>query len=345
MKQRKAPTMGDVARLAGVAPMTVSRAFKPGTSVSSETRAKIIAAADELGYILDGRAAALSSQRTGFVAAVVPSLNNSNFADTVRGLSEELSGSEYQLLIGYTDYDMAEEERVVETMLRRRPEAIVLTGGNHTERCRTLLKAASVPVIETWDLPDDPVEHVVGFSNARASEIMVKHLVDAGYLHIAFIGGDSSRDTRGFDRRRGYLSAVKGMNLGPPRLAEVGPPPISMHQGAAVLRDLLDRWPDTDALMCVSDLSAFGAMSEAQRLGLRVPEDLAVAGFGAFDISEASMPRMTTTDVGAIELGREAGAVVRAALAGKLGREPRRVEQPITLRVRESTVATATREA
>ncbi|MEM0905940.1 MAG: LacI family DNA-binding transcriptional regulator, partial [Pseudomonadota bacterium] len=106
MTVRKPPTMGDVAKRAGVAPMTVSRALKGATSVSEATRAKIIAAAEELGYILDGRAAALSSRRTGFVAAVVPSLNNSNFADTVRGLTEELNDWDYQLLIGYTDYDV-----------------------------------------------------------------------------------------------------------------------------------------------------------------------------------------------------------------------------------------------
>lgn len=340
MTQRKAPTMGDVARLAGVAPMTVSRALRPGSPVSDDTRARILAAAEELGYIVDGRAAALSSQRTGFVATIVPSLNNSNFADTVRGLSEELADGDFQLLVGYTDYDMAEEERVVETMLRRRPEAIVLTGGRHTDRCRTLLRACAVPVVETWDLPPKPIEHVVGFSNAKASEVMVQHLAEAGYSHIAFVGGESSRDTRGLERRQGYLRAVKALGLGLPRLVQAGDPPVGVREGAASLHTLLAEWPDTDAVMCVSDLSAFAVMSEAIRLGRRVPDDLAVAGFGAFDVSEACVPRISTTDVGAIDIGREAGAIVRAAIAGALPGTAKRVERPIKLLARESTRST-----
>ena len=167
MTETRKATMADVARLAGVSPMTVSRALKPGTSVSAATRQRIQAAADRLGYVVDLNAAAFSSRRSGFVAMTVPSINNANFADTARGLTEGLQDSGFELLLGYTDYDVAEEERLVEAFLRRRPEAIVVTGGAHTDRCRTLLSNAGVPVVETWDLPDDPIDRVVGFSNAR----------------------------------------------------------------------------------------------------------------------------------------------------------------------------------
>ncbi|MEM0909002.1 MAG: substrate-binding domain-containing protein, partial [Pseudomonadota bacterium] len=278
-----------------------------------------------------------SSRRTGFVAAVVPSLNNSNFADTVRGLTEELNDWDYQLLIGYTDYDVAEEEHVVETMLRRRPEAIVLTGGIHTDRCRTLLTSAGLPVVETWDLPEHPIEHVVGFSNAHASELMVARLAEAGYKRIAFIGGDSSRDTRGLDRRRGYERAIATLGLGPPRLMEAGPVPVSVRDGAVSFGQLMARWPDTDAVMCVSDLCAFGAMSEAQRRGYHVPGDVAFAGFGAFDISGACHPRLTTTDVAAIEIGRRAADIVVKACAAPGPVTPKVVQIPITPLMREST--------
>ncbi|MEM6761714.1 MAG: LacI family DNA-binding transcriptional regulator [Pseudomonadota bacterium] len=338
MTRRKPPTMGDVAQRAGVTTMTVSRALRPGSPVSKETRARIIEAANALGYVLDARAAALSSQRTGFVAVIVPSLNNSNFADTVRGLSEGLGGSGFQLLIGYTDYDVAEEERTVELMLRRRPEALVLTGGVHTERCRTLLRAAALPVVETWDLPEEPLGHVVGFSNATASQIMMRHLYGEGFRRVAFIGGDSSRDTRGLDRRRGYEEAVAALGIGPPRLIEAGPPPVSVRDGAASFKRLMANWPDTDAVLCVSDLSAFGAMSEALRLGLNVPGDVAFAGFGAFDIAEVCYPRMTTTDVGARAIGQEAARVVLGAMAKPAPKEAARVEVNIDLLVRESTM-------
>lgn len=337
MHRKRPPTMADVARRSGVSPMTVSRALKPGSAVSDETRARIRQAADELGYILDARAAALSSLRSGFVAAVVPSLNNSNFADTLRGLTEAIGPTGMQLLLGYTDYDVAEEERTVETLLQRRPEALVLTGGVHTPRCRAMIAAADLPVVETWDLPAAPLGHVVGFSNAAAAEAMVHHLHDQGYRRLCFLGGDETRDTRGADRRRGFVRAVGSLGLGAPRLVAAGPPPISMREGAAAFRRLMAEWPDTDAVLGVSDLSAFGAMSEALRMGLRVPGDIAFAGFGAFDISETCHPRLTTTEVDALGIGREAGRIIVASLSAKSDGASQQYRTTPRIVAREST--------
>ena len=309
-KKPKAPTMVDVAREAGVSTMTVSRALRDDTSVSDATRAKILTAAERLGYVLDSTAAVLSSRRTGFVAVTIPSINNANFAETVRGLSERLRDARLEILLGYTDYDVQEEERLIEQFLRRRPEAIVVTGGVHTDRCRRLLVNSGVPVVEVWDLPAKPIEHVVGFSNADAAKLMVDHFIERGYRHIAFIGGDTRRDTRGYERRRGFVEALAAHGLDARRLVASGLPPISMHEGAAALGEVLTRWPDTEAIMCVSDLSAFGALTECQRRGLRVPDDIAIAGFGAYDISEHAVPSISTIDVSAREIGRLTGDTV-----------------------------------
>lgn len=316
-KSQKAPTMSDVARLTGVSSMTVSRAFKDDASVSKETREKIRAAAERLGYVIDSTASGLSSRRTGFVAVLIPSINNANFADTLRGLTEGLRTTELQILLGYTDYDVREEERLVEQFLRRRPEAIVVTGGAHTERCRRFLENAAVPVIETWDLPSQPIDHVVGFSNAEAGALMVSHFHDLGYRRIGFIGGDTSRDTRGKDRRTGFLKALQAKGLDTSRVIAWGTPPITMREGAKAMRHMLEDWPDTQAVMCVSDLSAFGAMTECQRAGLRVPEDIAVAGFGAYDLSEFAIPAITTIDVDAYSIGKQVAEDLRALLAGE----------------------------
>ncbi len=211
---RKPPTMADVARMAGVSPMTVSRAFKRDTSVSQETREAVRRATEELGYVFDSTASNLRSQRTDFVAVTIPSINNANFADTVRALSDGLSDKGLQVLLGYTNYDVREEERLIEQLLRRKPEAIVVTGGKHTSRARKLLSNAGIPVIETWDLPEDPIGHVVGFSNALAVREMIDHFVTVGYRKIAFIGGDADRDTRGSDRRAGLHNRDGGSRVG-----------------------------------------------------------------------------------------------------------------------------------
>jgi LacI family transcriptional regulator, gluconate utilization system Gnt-I transcriptional repressor len=314
---RKAPTMADVARLAGVSPMTVSRAFKRDSSVSEPTREAILKAAEDIGYVFDSTASNLRSQRTDFVAVTIPSINNANFAETLRGLSEGLKARGLQILLGYTDYDIHEEERLVEQLLRRRPEAIVVTGGKHTPRTRRMLENAGLPVIETWDLPEAPIGHVVGFSNARAVRGMVDHFVFRGITRIAFIGGDADRDTRGTDRREGFVAAMRAQGLDATRLIAAGPPPISMREGAAAMRRLLESLPDTQAVICVSDLSAFGALTECQRQGIAVPDQIWIAGFGDYEIAEVSVPALTTINPFPREIGARAAALILDVLDGQ----------------------------
>ncbi len=310
----KAPTMSDVAREAGVSPMTVSRAFKEDAYVNPETRKAIMEAADRLGYVMNSTAAGLSSQKTGFIAVTIPSINNANFADTVRGLTDGLRESRLQVLLGYTNYDVNEEERLVRQLLTRRPEAIVLTGGVHTDSCRRMLENAGIPVIETWDIPEKPIDRVVGFSNARAAGLLVGHLVSTGRKRIAFLGGDTSRDTRGLDRRRGFIHEMERRSLDATRLVEVGLPPISMREGADALARLLQQWPDTEAVVCVSDLAAFGALTECQRRGIDVPGQIAIAGFGAYEISDICVPPITTVDPHCQQIGQLAAQTIRLAL-------------------------------
>jgi LacI family transcriptional regulator, gluconate utilization system Gnt-I transcriptional repressor len=314
---RKTPTMADVARLAGVSPMTVSRAFKRDSSVSEATREAILKAAEEIGYVFDSAASSLRSQRTDFVAVTIPSINNANFAETLRGLTEGLKERGLQILLGYTDYDIHEEERLVEQLLRRRPEAIVVTGGKHTPRTRRLLQNAGIPVVETWDLPEAPIGHVVGFSNAGAVKGMVDHFVARGVTRIAFIGGDADRDTRGTDRRLGFVAAMQAQGLDATRLIAAGAPPISMREGAGAMGRLLESLPDTQAVICVSDLSAFGALTECQRRGIRVPEDIWIAGFGDYEIAEVSVPALTTINPFPREIGAQAAALILEVLDGK----------------------------
>jgi LacI family transcriptional regulator, gluconate utilization system Gnt-I transcriptional repressor len=316
MTPRKAPKMADVARLAGVSPMTVSRAFKADSSVSDATREAIRKAADELGYVFDSTASNLRSQKTDFVAVTIPSINNANFADTVRGLTDGLKARGLQILLGSTDYDMAEEERLIEQLLRRRPEAIVVTGGKHTPRARRMLENAGIPVVETWDLPEAPIGHVVGFSNAEAVKGMVGHFVAKGLTRIAFIGGDTSRDTRGADRRAGFVAAMQTHGLDTGRLIAVGAPPISMREGADAMGRLLDSLPDTQAVICVSDLSAFGALTECQRRGVAVPDQISIAGFGDYEIAGISVPPLTTINPFPRDIGTRAATLILDVLDG-----------------------------
>jgi LacI family transcriptional regulator, gluconate utilization system Gnt-I transcriptional repressor len=296
--------------------------LKNGASIAPQTRDKIIRAVNALGYVLDQSAGSLSSKRTGFVAALIPSINNSNFADTARGLTDALQGSGLQLLLGYTDYSVEKEEELIESMLRRRPEAIVVTGGKHTTRGRKLLENAGVPVIETWDLPPRPVCHAVGFSNAEAAGSLVRHLHAKGYRRIGFIGGTSNRDTRGADRRLGYERAMAALGLTETRIMSFGTPPITMKQGGEALARLMEQWPDVEAAICVSDLSAFGALVECQRRKWEVPGRIAIAGFGDFEISSCCYPALTTVGVNCYHIGKTTGELLLRAIEGERADAP-----------------------
>ena len=307
---KRSPTMKDVAREAGVSVMTVSRAFKEDASVGAATREKIRATADALGYVFDVSAANLRNQRSDFIAVTIPSLNNANFAATVVALTNTLSQAGYQVLLGHTNYDVMREEQLISQFLRRRPEAIIVTGGHHTDRARQMLKNAGVPVIETWDCPKDPIGHVVGFSNADTMNLLVDHLVAQGRKRIAFMGGDSESDTRGQDRRRGFQDAMRRHGLKSDRLVGSGAPQKPMQKGANAMAKLLDQFPDTDAVVCVSDLVGFGALSECQRRGISVPQQIAIAGFGAYDIAEVCVPTLTTIDPMPTEIGEASAELV-----------------------------------
>ena len=333
---RKPPTMADVAKATGVSPMTVSRAFKHDSSVSETTREAILKAAEDLGYVFDATASTLRSQKTNFVAVTIPSINNANFAETVGGLTEGLKARGLQILLGNTEYDIHEEERLIEQLLRRRPEAIVVTGGKHTDRSRRLLANAGIPVIETWDLPSDPLGHVVGFSNADAVRDMVDHFVAQGYTRIAFIGGDADRDTRGTDRRAGFIAAMQAHGLDTSRLIAAGAPPISMREGADAMAQLLTTLPDTEAVICVSDLSAFGALSECQRRGIAVPQQIAIAGFGDYEIGAVCVPSLTTIDPHPREIGAQTAALILAVLDGRQTETAKIILPPVLVR-RESS--------
>lgn len=313
--------MSDVARLAGVSKMTVSRVLA-GHSVAAETRERVCKAIDQLGYVADAAAGALSSGRSEFVAVLVPSLSSSNFSDTVRGLTDALEPHGLQLLLGDTDYDLEREERLVRSMLRHQPRCIALTGAQHTDATRKVLQRSAIPVVEMWDLPTHPIDTAVGFSNVRAARAMVRHLAGQGYRRIGFLGGASMLDRRGLDRLKGYQSEIKALGLCEPRVVRLGESPITMSHGGPAMAALLEMWPDTDAVMCVSDMSAFGAIMECHRRGLSVPADMAVAGFGNFEVATCCHPTITTVSVDAYGIGLRTGEALLAALQARDDGEP-----------------------
>lgn len=310
--------MRDLARVVDRSPMTVSRALRGDKTVSAKTRERVQKAADDLGYVYDSTAQAFRTQKSGFVAVTLPSINNANFAETFRGLSNGLDGNAMQLLLGSTDYQIDKEQQLVRQLLARKPEAIVLTGGNHTPQTRILLQNARIPVIETWDLPPEPLGHVVGFSNQDAMAQVVHHLVDQGRRKLAFVGASPGNDLRGSARRDGVIATARDLGLPEIGFLDAGPAPVSMRHGAQAVATLGTSVLKYDALICVSDPVAFGALNECKRLGIDVPGDIAITGFGDFEVAMVSCPRITTVGVHANKIGQKVADVLRDIFAGQV---------------------------
>lgn len=329
--------MRDVARAAGVSRMTVSRALKADSPVNKKTRERILKIVRDMNYVPDQMAGSLTTKKSGFVAVLVPSLNNLHFAETVQALTEELELNGLQILLGHTDYSVDREEALVEHMLKRRPEAIVLSYDGHSARTMALLQDSNVPVVELWERPEHPIGYSVGFSNRQAAREMTRALLDKGYRNIAFVGEVDDDWSRGAARRSGYIEAMTEAGLSPHRIVRSGRPPLSIEEGADAALVLLEAYPDTDCVFCVSDVPAFGVLSAFQRLGISVPDEIGVAGFGNFEVSRFSKPTITTVSIDPKTIGRESGRLIRNLLDGPATDRPKFLPVHTDLAFRDST--------
>jgi LacI family gluconate utilization system Gnt-I transcriptional repressor len=316
----KRPTIREVSRLAGVSRMTVSRVIRNLDLVLPETRERVRKAIADLGYVPDRAAGSLASHRTGFIALVLPTLTNANFAAVAHGLTEALRLADYHLLIAYTDYSLDEEERQLKNLLARRPEAIVLTGAVHRRTASRILLAADIPVLEIADLPRHPIEHAVGFSNYQAGRTAARYLVERGYSRIGAAGSSNEGDVidqRGEERLRGFEDELRLSGMPTQWVLRHGHAPVSYDHGAKVIGILIEREPRLEAVFAVSDLSAVGVVMECQRRGVRVPGDLSVMGFGDFEIGREINPPLTTIHVDFRALGQRTGQLILDLMSGR----------------------------
>lgn len=329
-------TMADVAAIAGVTKMTVSRVLRHPDLVRADTRDRVLRVMGELGYVQNRLAGNLTAGRSGLVAAIVPTLRHSLFADTIEGMSDVLAEAGVDLIVANSGYRADVEESQIRTLLERRPDAIVLTGLTHTSEARQLLKRAAIPVVETWESTDRPIDVAVGFSNRDAARAMTLALVESGHRRIVFVNGPSETNERARHRAEGYRAAMEGAGLQPRPIEvvrDVGA--IRIETGGKLIHKLLRSARPPDAIFFTSDVFAVGAILECRALGLHVPEELGIAGFHDLEIGRVVSPTLTTVHVPAFEIGRRAGRIIVDRLSAD--GTPETVELPFRIVQREST--------
>lgn len=312
----KPVTLHDVAKVAGVSLITASRALSNPGVVSDKTIARVREAVEATGYIPNLLAGGLKSKRSRMVAAIVPALSVSQFLPTVQTLTSALAAGGYQVIVGQTNYDAEREEAVLNTMISRQPDGIVMTGLVQSQKARDRLRRSGIPVVETWDLSDRPVDMVIGFSHLKVGGAVAGYFLSRGWTKVGVATGS---DHRAMLRREGFLATLGRTDVP----TAVVPAPSSLALGRRALAELLAKEPGLQAVCCSSDTLAHGVLVEAQARGLRVPEDLAVVGFGNAEFGAHMLPSITTVHVDGPEIGRLAAQLIMARCNGEA------VEQPI----------------
>lgn len=306
-------SLEDVAREAGVSIMTVSRAFRSPDALSEKTLSRVLQAADALGYLPNQIASGLRSKKSQTVACVMPTVSSPVYARMVQGIADVVSAEGYSPVLGTSNYAVEEERRVMRSLLAYRPEAVVLAGGDHRPELARALTQARVPIVELWELVPKPLDMNVGFSNYKAGAAIVDHLMRMGSRRIALMTIRNEHD-RARARRAAYEAAVgKWLGHAPIVIAA----DLSIEGGRRALVRLRGDHPDVDGLFCTSDSIALGAMLEANAVGWHVPDDLAIAGFGDFDIAQHVPPGLTTVRVPEYRVGQIAGEMILARLLGR----------------------------
>lgn len=307
-------TLQDVARLAGVSAMTVSRAINTPDRVPAATLARVQQAVAKTGYVPNLLAGGLRSSRSRLVAALVPTLVGPVFNETVQALTQALKEQGYQLMLGQCGYADSQEDELLDAIIGRRPDGIVLTGVTHSAQAHLKLRSAGIPVVETWDLTPTPVDMLVGFSHTAVAEAVCRRFHAAGRRRLAVIGADDERALR---RSRAFVAVAAGLGLSEPPVHQV-PAPTTLGSGRAGLQALLACKPDLDGVFCSSDLLALGALTEAHAQGIDVPGRLAVIGFGDLDFSRDLHPALTTVRIDGWRIGREAARCIVDRAQGRM---------------------------
>ena len=301
--------MRDVANKAGVSPMTVSRVLSTPDRVSAEMRERVVKAVKEIGYLPNHLASSLSSNRSTTIGLIVPSIDNSIYTQTVKGLSDVIRRSGFQLMISECGYDPAEEEALIASLLTHRVSGLVLHNTEHTPQAEAMIRQSGVPVVENGNLPQRPLDMAVSYSNRAASYAMTMHLGRLGYRKIAFASLFASNNDRSRDRIAGYLDALKGLGQEPDERLMIETS-RGLGAGAEAVARIIQSVPEADALFCAGDVLAAGALFECQRRGWTVPGRIAIASFDDVDLLRHLAPTVTTLRLPRYDIGKRSAQML-----------------------------------
>ncbi|WP_421726092.1 LacI family DNA-binding transcriptional regulator [Bauldia sp.] len=328
---KRAPTLADVAKRSGVAPATVSRALNTPSLVREPTRARIMEAVTALGYYANPAARALAGSPWRTVGVIAPSLDHAMFHHQLSIFEQEMAARDVLPLISASNYDSATELRLVDSLLARGVDGVLLTHVDRPDLVFDVLQTRGVPVVVMSSLPDERAIWI-GYDELDSMSPVVDHLYGLGHRSFAIVG-----DARAAVHGRARIAAVRkrlsdlAVELSPNRVIRCGFDP---KDARAALRKLMTLEPKPTAIVCGNDWLALSVLAEADESGLKVPYDISVTGFDDIDLAGHPRLSLTTVKVPWRELGRAAAETLHRAILGRsVGKQVFRT----SLMVRQST--------
>ncbi len=309
------PTAQDVAQQAGVSAATVSRVLNSTAGVRTDKREAVLRAADELGFVANGAARALSLRRFMAVGAVVPNIENEGFLRALATFQEGVRRAGYTLLVTNAGYELDRELIEATFLLERGIDGLLLVGDIHRPDLLARVARQAIPSVQTFTLSGDRA--CVGFDNRAAMVRATSYLLDLGHRRFGVITGTRRDNDRSSARVDGIVRALAGRSLTirPEHDVEVS---HGIRDGRDALRHILEAGgaPPT-AILCGTDQLAFGAMIEAEARGLAIPRDLSLVGFNDADYAAFLRPSLTTVRMQSAAIGAAAAEHLLARMAGR----------------------------
>jgi LacI family transcriptional regulator len=335
-------TIRDVARLAEVHPGTVSRALNEQTRalVNQETAARVLRAADELGYRPNPIARGLKTNRSYTVGVVIPDLTNPLFPPIVRGIEDRLGEAGYTPLIVNTDNDADRERRHIETMLARQVDGLIAATARLDVEPLAEAAAGGTPIVLVNRSFEDGSVSAVTVDDRQGISLAVSHVAGLGHRRIGHVAGPQNVST-GHRRYLGFLEAMDALGL------EVEPECVSFAaaftetEGATACAAVLAHRPRVTAIVAANDRLAMGCYDALAAEGLSCPEDVSIVGFNDMPFIDRLRPPLTSVRVPQREIGVAAAELLLDQLADA-SEPPRELLLEPTLVVRASTAPPVT---
>ena len=329
------PTIRDVAKLAGVAPITVSRVINNSDYVKQETRARVEAAIDELGYVPNMLGQSLRFKQTMTLAVVIADITNPFWTTVTRGIEDIAQANGYSTILCNTDESEEKQEQYLQMLLRRRIDGILLVPASNKAAPIKLIKKQNVPVVlMDRQVPDVDVD-VVRSDTEEGAYLITTHLLSLGHRQIVMLAGPQSVSTS-VDRVNGYRRALRDAGL-PESTESIFFGEFTQETGYTMAEQMLKDLSRTTALVAANNFIAIGAMQLLSEKKVRVPEDIAIVTVDDLPPALTITPFFTVATQSALEMGRQATQLLLDRVSGKTNAPCQEIILPVEMIIRASS--------